>query len=467
MKIFFIGVCGTATGNVAILVKRLGHEVCGSDAGMYEPMKSALARANVRTVEGWEPKVLEDFNPDLVVVGNVVSRMNPQLEFVLNSQKYPYTSLPQLIGEHLIGRRPSLVVSGTHGKTTTTTVSAYLLAQNGANPGWLIGGIPADLPEGGSNLGGENSPFVIEGDEYDTAFFDKRSKFLHYRPKVLAINNIEFDHADIFRDIIDVKRTFTHVRRIVPGIGAIVENADDENIKSLEPTPWVRRISVGFDPCADVVISDFVQSGDSSSFKIKSGGIEKRVEWGMQGVFNARNAAMAATGVSLILGRSPLDVDISSLAAFRGVRRRQEVIYSNDGDIVVEDFGHHPTAIALTIESLRQKYAGAKIIACFEPRSNTARRSVLEDAFFRSLDHADLCYIGAASSRNLTDENRIHTEHFVRRNPAKFQAFASNEALLAKLEADMPDIRKSARERVFVFFSNGSFSNIHNRLFRE
>ena len=280
MKIYFIGICGTATGNVAILMKKLGHEVLGSDRGMYEPMKSALASTGVAAREGWEPGRIGDFSPDLVVVGNAVSRMNPELEYVLARPELAYTSLPALVGERLIGPRPSLVVSGTHGKTTTTAIAAFLLKSAGANPGWLIGGIPADLPEGGSNLGGPSSPFVIEGDEYDSAFFDKRSKFIHYRPRVLAVNNLEFDHADIFRDLFDVKRTFTHVRRIVSPLGAIVENGDDENIASLEPTPWVRRLKVGFGGGCDVRISGFAQSGESSSFRLSGFGVEKSVSRG-------------------------------------------------------------------------------------------------------------------------------------------------------------------------------------------
>ena len=457
MKIFFIGICGTATGNVAILMKRLGHTVKGSDLGMYEPMKSALANNQIDAYEGWAPEKLDAFAPDLVVVGNAISRMNPELEFVLASQKYAYTSLPNLIGEHLIGKRKSLVISGTHGKTTTSTLAAYLLRNNDVDCGWLIGGIPANLTEGGSNLGSLDAPFAIEGDEYDTAFFDKRSKFLHYRPHILAINNVEFDHADIFRDLYDVKRTFSHVRRIVSPLGAIVENGDDENIASLEPTPWVKRISVGLGDNCNVQIKDFCQSGESSSFKLACNGIEKTVEWQMQGIFNARNAAVAVVGVSLVLGKNPLEIDISSLSKFTGVKRRQEIIGKSANITVVEDFGHHPTAIRLTIQSLREKFPNAKIFACFEPRSNTAKTKVLQNDFEQALNTADKVYFGFVNAAKISEENKFDTSAAQQRHPEKFKSFASNNALLEELKKDVD----TKTETVCIFFSNGSFDNIH------
>ena len=464
MKIFFIGICGTATGNVAILMKRLGHTVKGSDTGMYEPMKGALAAAQIDACEGWNPAALDAFAPDLVVVGNAISRMNPELEFVLAEGKYEYTSLPALIGSKLIGKRKSLVVSGTHGKTTTTTLSAYLLRANGADAGWLIGGIPANLPEGGSNLGSPDAPFAIEGDEYDSAFFDKRSKFIHYRPFILAINNIEFDHADIFRDLTDVKRTFTHVRRIVNPRGAILENGDDPAVASLEPTPWAKRITVGLGDNCDIQIRDFSQSGESSSFKLCCGSVEKSVEWQMQGLFNARNAAMAAAAVSLALGRAPLDIDLSALASFTGVKRRQETIGISDSITVVEDFGHHPTAIRLTIESLRQKYPQARVYACFEPRSNTAKTNILQADFEKSLSAADKVYLGYVNASKLKNAEKFDTAAAAARNPEKFAAFASNRELLGRLREDAAAERAKT---VVVFFSNGSFDNIHKEFAAE
>ena len=465
MKIYFIGICGTATGNVAILMKRLGHKVSGSDAGMYDPMKTALRDAGLSANEGWNPKNLECFCPDLVVVGNSISRMNPELEFVLASRKYDYTSLPELIGRELIGRRKCLVVCGTHGKTTTTTLAAYLLRANGVDAGWLIGGVPLDLPEGGSNLGDikAGAPFVIEGDEYDTAYFDKRSKFLHYRPTVLVINNIEFDHADIFRDIYEVKRTFTHVRRIVPPYGKIVENADDVNIASLEQTPWTQTYKVGESPSADLRIKDFLQFADSSEFTLECGGKSKKVSWPMQGDVNARNAAMACAGVAEILGISPLDLDISALSNFHGIRRRQEVILERPNLCVVEDFGHHPTAIALTISSLRQKFPQRRLFVAFEPRSNTAKTKVLQDKFADSLSLADASYVGAVRAPKILPENRMDTDAMSAKHPEKIFPFSDNEELLERLSLDVRRHLKSGQKAVCVFFSNGSFDGIHKK----
>ena len=457
MKIFFIGICGTATGNAAILMKRLGHEVGGSDTGMYEPMKSALKDADISAQEGWNPERLDAFSPDLVVVGNAISRMNPELEFVLASQKYEYTSLSELIGKEIIGKRKSLVVSGTHGKTTTTCLAAFLLRENGIDAGWLIGGIPTDLPEGGSNLGKNSAPFVIEGDEYDTAFFDKRSKFVHYRPRVLLINNIEFDHADIFRDLTDVKRTFTHVRRIVSPLGLIVENGDDQNIASLEATPWVRRMTVGTSDSCDVKILDFHQKPDSSSFTIEFKGKRKSVEWNLPGIYNARNAAMAIVGAAEILGKEPLDIDISSLSKFRGVKRRQEIILDTPNLKAIEDFGHHPTALKLTIESLRQKYPDYKLVACFEPRSNTAKTNIFQNQFAASLSEADAAYVGAVNANKIEPSRRMDTKALAEYNPKKIKAFNSNAELLEALSKDIDASQKT----LCVFFSNGSFDNIH------
>ena len=298
---------------------------------------------------------------------------------------------------------------------------------------------------------------MIEGDEYDTAFFDKRSKFLHYRPRVLLINNIEFDHADIFRDLTDVKRTFTHVRRIVSPLGLIVENGDDQNIASLEATPWVRRMTVGTSDSCDVKILDFHQKPDSSSFTIEFKGKRKSVEWNLPGIYNARNAAMAIVGAAEILGKEPLDIDISSLSKFRGVKRRQEIILDTPNLKAIEDFGHHPTALKLTIESLRQKYPDYKLVACFEPRSNTAKTNIFQNQFAASLSEADAAYVGAVNANKIEPSRRMDTKALAEYNPKKIKAFNSNAELLEALSKDIDASQKT----LCVFFSNGSFDNIH------
>lgn len=461
MKIYFMGICGTAMGNVAVMLKAKGHEILGADTAVYEPMKGVLERAGIEIFDGWSADRLKEMRPDLVVVGNVISRMNAELEWLWDTREFPYLSLADFIGTHIIGKRKALVVSGTHGKTTTSSIASFILSNYDAQTGWMIGGVPKNLSEG-SAFGSDNSPFVIEGDEYDTAFFDKRSKFIHYRPRVLLINNIEFDHADIFRDLNDVKRTFTHVRRIVSGGGMIIENGDDENIASLEKTPWVKRIKVGFGENCDLRISDFRQTAENASFKLSFGGETKEVVWRMQGEYNARNAAMALAGVWAILGlKSPLDIRLDLLAKFEGVARRQEIILKTERVCAVEDFGHHPTALAGTIKSLRQKFEGYKIYACFEPRSNTAKTKVFQNEFAESLNLADKAYLGATpNSSKIKESERIDTKAMAQKFADKLSAFETNEALYEKLFAD---VLRSSEKIVCVFFSNGSFDGIQKK----
>ena len=328
----------------------------------------------------------------------------------------------------------------------------------------MIGGVPKDLP-GGSNFGLADAPFVIEGDEYDTAFFDKRSKFIHYRPRVLLINNIEFDHADIFRDLYDVKRTFSHVRRIVSGGGAIVENGDDQNIASLEPTPWVRRVKVGFGENCDLKISEFKEARFGSSFVLNFGGKSKKIEWGLQGEYNARNAAMAVMGVASILGlENPLDLDLGALSSFGGVKRRQDVILDTPNIVAIEDFGHHPTAIAGTLKSLRERFAGFKIYAAFEPRSNTAKMNIFEDEFASSLKNADKVYIAHIHNiEKLNAQRRMDTFRLAQKGGENFAAFDSNERLLNALVSDVETAAACGEKIVCAFFSNGSFDGVHKK----
>jgi len=295
MRIYFMGICGTAMGNAALLMRALDHEVMGSDTGIYPPMSDLLRGAGVDILEGWSAERLAQLKPDLVVVGNVASRGHPEVEWLLESRTQPYVSLPELLRTRLLNERRNVVVAGTHGKTTTTCMAAVLLKANGTEPGWLVGGVPRDLPDS-SHPGQKGGPFVIEGDEYDTAFFDKRSKFIQYLPHVLAINNCEFDHADIFRDLDDVLRTFSHVIRIVPRDAAIVANGDDANVLGLvKNVTWAPVVRVGTGAANDAVIADFQESPAGSSFTLRWKGKEwGRVKWALPGLFNARNAAMAA-----------------------------------------------------------------------------------------------------------------------------------------------------------------------------
>ena len=305
MKLYFMGICGTAMGNAALLARSAGHEVVGSDAGVYPPMSTVLQEAGIAVHEGYDPGRLQKIAPDLVVIGNALSRGHPEIEWLWESRAFACVSLPGFLADHVLKGRKNIVIAGTHGKTTTTAMTAFLLRENECDPGFLIGGVPNDPPVG-NHLGTPDDPFVIEGDEYDSAFFDKRSKFIHYAPSIAVINNLEFDHADIFRDLADVQRTFRHLTRIVPRNGWIVLNGDDANLKTLVPMPWTRVLKVGVDAGNDVRISNFNEDADGATFTLLwRNNVWAKIKWSQPGLFNARNAAMAAIAAQLSL--LPLD----------------------------------------------------------------------------------------------------------------------------------------------------------------
>jgi UDP-N-acetylmuramate: L-alanyl-gamma-D-glutamyl-meso-diaminopimelate ligase len=463
MKIYFMGICGTAMGNAALLARAAGHEVFGADAGIYPPMSHVLADAGITVHEGYDPVRLEKFAPDLVVIGNAMSRGHPEIEWLLDTRALPFMSLPAMLHEFVLKNRRNLVVCGTHGKTTTTSLAAFLLRENGRDPGYLIGGVPHDPPTG-SHLGAATDPFVIEGDEYDSAFFDKRSKFIHYAPHIAVLNNLEFDHADIFRDLADVQRTFSHLTRIVPRNGFIVMNGDDENLCALGPLPWTRVVSVGKGQENDLQIVDFAETAAGASFRLVWRGTPwGEVCWSQPGLFNARNAAMAACAVGLALdGKNPAVLKLDALARFRGVKRRQEVLAATPRLTIIEDFGHHPTALAETLRSFRARFPGATLTAVFEPRSNTARTKALQAGFAIALALADEVYLGAVNrAEKLAADERFDTDAVVRQlgtQKVRAHAFADNQELLAKLSSDA--LVASEHSRVVVFFTNGSFDGI-------
>ncbi|MFZ9748093.1 MAG: UDP-N-acetylmuramate:L-alanyl-gamma-D-glutamyl-meso-diaminopimelate ligase [Opitutaceae bacterium] len=463
MKIYFLGICGTAMGNAALLARAAGHEVSGADSGVYPPMSTVLAEAGIAVHAGYDAGRLARLAPDLVVIGNALSRGNPEVEWLLEARALAFTSLPELLHDTILRRRRNVVVCGTHGKTTTTALCAFLLRAAGADPGFLIGGVPQD-PPCGSHLGQPSAPFVIEGDEYDSAFFDKRSKFIHYAPHVAVLNNLEFDHADIFRDLADIQRSFTHLTRLVPRNGWIVLNGDDPNLAALGPTPWTRQVRVGCGADNDVLLSDFAETPSGASFRLAWRGRPwARVEWGLNGEFNARNAAMAATAAALALRpEDPAAFSLGALAAFRGVRRRQEVRLDAPGLTVIEDFGHHPTALAATLDSLRARHPDARLTAVFEARSNTARTKRMQAAFTGALARADAAFIGPVSrAERLSPAERFAPEEVVADLVARGRAAVTaptNAELLAQLRVrNRPD---GARREVVVFFTNGSFDGI-------
>lgn len=462
MKIYFMGICGTAMGNAALLAKSNGHEITGSDSGIYPPMSDVLAAAGITMSEGYDAARLAAAAPDLVVIGNAMSRGNPEVEWLLETRRIRTTSLPALLAETVLADRSNIVVAGTHGKTTTTSLAAFLLRENGRDPGFLIGGVPLDPPVG-QHLGTTNDPFVIEGDEYDSAFFDKRSKFIHYAPHIAILNNLEFDHADIFRDLADVQRTFRHFTRIVPRNGFILLNGDDPNLAEFADCDWTQVLSVGVGSGNDLQIVDFTESPRGVKFSLHWQGTPwGQIEWNQPGLFNARNAAMAALAAGLALNpENPTGLSLSPLSHYRGVKRRQEIKLKQDGLTVFEDFGHHPSALAATLESLRNRYPESTLTAVFEPRSNSARTRVHQGGFQTALTQADHVFLGALTRiEQIPSDQRFETEKVLTAlnaggTPA--ETAPSNQALLESLQIQYP---ADTKHQVVVFFTNGSFDGI-------
>jgi len=451
-------------GNAALLARAAGHDILGADTGVYPPMSTVLADAGIVLHEGYDAGRLAKLAPDLVVIGNAMSRGNPEVEWLLDERAIAFTSLPALLHSTVLATRKNIVVCGTHGKTTTTALTAFLLRENGRDPGFLIGGVPLD-PPAGNHLGSCTDPFVIEGDEYDSAFFDKRSKFIHYAPHVAVLNNLEFDHADIFRDLADVQRTFSHLTRIVPRNGFIVLNGDDDNLRALGPLGWTQVVRVGQGDGNDVRIVDFSETPAGVSFRLLWAGVEwGAVHWSIPGLYNVRNAAMAATAAALATCPfAPTTFSITPLVRFRGVKRRQEERIRSAELIVIEDFGHHPTALAETLKSFRNRFPNQVLTAVFEPRSNTARTTTLQAGFMAALALADEVYLGAVNRADkLKADERFDTvavvTHLVSCGVRAATA-PTNALLLDNLVAStLP--ASSTTPRLVVFFSNGSFDGI-------
>ncbi len=451
-KVHFLGICGTAMGSLAAALRDRGVEVTGSDENVYPPMSTFLQEKGVRITAGFRPDNLPP-DADFVVVGNAMKRGNPEVEAVLN-RKQLYYSMPEALKIFFLRGRHNLVVAGTHGKTTTTSLLAWIFESAGLAPSWLIGGIPNNLGQG-CRLG-DSKYFILEGDEYDTAFFDKRSKFIHYLPELLIVNNVEFDHADIFRDLEDVMTSFRRLLQIVPGEGMVLLNADDPNCRALAEACPAPVLEVGFSPNAGNHIRDVHLGRDTSSFTI----FGQKFEIPMIGEFNVRNAAMAASAAHFY--NVPADAIRHALKTFTGIRRRQEVRGDAGGVTVIDDFGHHPTAIAQTLAGLRVKYPAAKLWAIFEPRSNTTRRAVFQDVLPRAFAGADGVILAKVARLEQLPENE-------RLKPEKVVADLRKAGKTAFYEPEVPAIVErvavSARPGdVVVVFSNGGFDNIHAKL---
>jgi UDP-N-acetylmuramate: L-alanyl-gamma-D-glutamyl-meso-diaminopimelate ligase len=386
MHIHILGICGTFMGGLAALACEAGHKVTGCDAGVYPPMSEQLRALGIELVEGFGPEQLA-LAPDVFVIGNVVTRGNPLMEAILNAGA-AYTSGPQWLAEHVLQGQHVLAVAGTHGKTTTTAMLAWMLDQAGLNPGFLVGGVPLNF--GISARLGAGRHFVIEADEYDTALFDKRSKFVHYRPRTAILNNLEHDHADIFADLAAIETQFHHLVRTVPGAGRLVVNARDEAIKRvLARGCWseVQRFGTKREEPGGLCAR-----GDPQSFDVLRGSLKLgHVEWSLLGEHNQMNA-LAAIGAAEHVGVAP-EMACAALARFENVRRRLELRGEAAGVKVYDDFAHHPTAMRTTLDGLRRKVGlNARILAVFEPRSNTMKLGTMKAQLPWCLEEADLSF---------------------------------------------------------------------------
>ena len=446
MHIHILGICGTFMAGIAAIAKAQGHKVTGCDLNVYPPMSTQLEQLDIEITEGYDVKQVE-IKPDIFIIGNVITRGNPLIESILN-QQLKYQSGPQWLYENILYNKWVLAVAGTHGKTTTTAMLAWILEANGLAPGFLIGGIPnnfnvsARLPISSE----ESSPsfFVIEADEYDTAFFDKRSKFIHYRPNTLILNNLEFDHADIFDNIEHIEKHFHHLIRTVPNIGKIIFNDDSLSIiKVLKKGCWSK-------------IEDFGSKGKWSYQKINENEFEVYFEqksqgnlkWDLIGHHNALNA-LAAIAAAKHVGISS-DNSIKALGEFKNVKKRMELLQSIKGINIYDDFAHHPTAIKTTLEGLRNKINNDRIIAIIEPRSNTMKLGKMKNDLLQSLREADIIF---CFSKNLSWDPKILFKNI------------THATVMEDIDMLANKIYDSCRARdSIIFMSNGGFSGLQNKV---
>lgn len=446
MRLHVLGVCGTFMGGIAALARELGHRVSGSDQDVYPPMSTQLEALGIPLVRGYAAEALAP-PPDLVVVGNALSRGNPAVEWMLDAG-LRYASGPEWLGREVLAGRRVVAVAGTHGKTTTTSLVAHLLEATGREPGFLVGGVPHDF--GVSARLGRGAPFVVEADEYDTAFFDKRSKFVHYRPEVAILNNLEFDHADIFPDVAAIQRQFHHLVRTVPRRGRLVVNGTDARLAEV--------LAMG----CWTPVERFGPVGSGCEWEVGVGGPDRRrlsihrdgapigeVEWDLPGRHNAMNAVAAVAAVAAV-GVEPASA-VRALGSFRGVRRRLEPLVDAAGLVAWDDFAHHPTAIAETLAAVRSRLAGGRLVAVVEPRSNSMRAGAHAEALPAALDGADRVLM------LVRPELAWRPEGLERALGARFAALPSTEAILEALLAD------GRPGDGVLFMSNGGFENLPRR----
>lgn len=455
MHIHILGICGTFMGGIAVLAKAAGHRVTGCDANVYPPMSTQLEAQGIELIEGFDPSQTK-LNPDIYVIGNVVTRGNALMEAILN-QGLPYISGPQWLAENVLQGKWVLAVAGTHGKTTTTSMLAWILEYAGLAPGFLIGGVPenfavsARLPQTPKQDANSTSPFfVIEADEYDTAFFDKRSKFVHYRPRTAVLNNLEFDHADIFDDLAAIEKQFHHLVRTVPGQGLVVANGKENSLERvINKGCWTPVEKFG----TDINWQAANAHGDGSFDVLFAGKPQGRVNWNLLGEHNRMNA-LASIAAARHAGVA-VETSIAALSEFKNVKRRMETKGVVNNITVYDDFAHHPTAIETTLAGLRAKLAAAssvgRIIAVLEPRSNTMKLGVMKDALPASLKEADLVFCYGANLGWDASEALKPIAH-------KARAF-DDLTLLVNAIAEIAQ----PQDHILVM-SNGGFDGVHQKI---
>jgi UDP-N-acetylmuramate: L-alanyl-gamma-D-glutamyl-meso-diaminopimelate ligase len=455
-RIHLIGICGTAMATLAAMLKSRGHDVRGSDQNVYPPMSDFLAEQRITTMEGFDPSHLTS-DVDLVVIGNAISRGNPELEEVLD-RKVRYCSLPEAVRDHFLWGSRSVVIAGTHGKTTTTALTGWILTHGGADPSVFVGGIAENF-DGSYRIGGGRE-FVIEGDEYDSAFFDKTAKFLKYLPDIAVVNNIEYDHADIYPDLDAIRLAFRRFVNLVPRRGLLLLGADDAEAPALRSTARCRVQTFGLSDGADWQAVDVRGTPESTTFVVKRGGEALGVvDVPLLGAYNVRNV-LASLAVGAAVGLD-MPTMAEALRQFKGVRRRLQLRGIADGVSVYDDFAHHPTAIGETLAGVRSAFADRRIWAIFEPRSATACRRVFQQDFARALAGADRVLLPAVFRSSLPDSERLSTDQLI----ADLQAGGTDARYIPKVDDIVATVAGEAEPGdLVVVMSNGGFDGIHQKL---
>jgi UDP-N-acetylmuramate: L-alanyl-gamma-D-glutamyl-meso-diaminopimelate ligase len=459
--VHLIGICGTAMATLAALLKRKGLDVRGSDQNVYPPMSDFLASEHIPTLAGYRAEHITA-SLDLVVIGNAISRGNVELEEVLD-RKIRYCSLPEAIRDHFLWGARSIVIAGTHGKTTTTSLTGWLLTHGGADPSVLVGGIARNFGDGGSSYRiGSGRDFVIEGDEYDSAFFDKTAKFLKYLPDIAVVNNVEFDHADIYADFDAVMQAFRRLVTLVPRRGLLLVGADSPGARALTAGAVSRVATFGLGDDVEWQGHDIEAAGGRTRFRVRRGGSPfGAFEMAMSGAYNVRNA-LAAIAVAADVGIG-VDRIAEGLRLFAGVKRRLEVIGTADGVTIYDDFAHHPTAVGETLAGLRASYPDARIWAVFEPRSASSCRRIFQDDFARAFAGADEVLIAPIFRSTLAESDRLSVPQLVRDLNAGGRSARDAESIDDIVGAI---VREHRPGDLVVVMSNGGFGGIHQKLLR-